>query len=489
MYTVNWCEWEDILNETFIPLIDNLDRYIICKGGRGSGKSDWAAKKLIYRCLTENYFRYILVRNQYNSIKDSSYETIKQIVYDLGLQDLFEFKVQPLEICCINGNKFIARGCDDAKKLKSIKDPTGVWYEEDIPTEADFITITSSVRTTKADYLQEIFTINPEVEGNYQDHWFWIRYFKDKPENENFSDLTTIRITRFNAETKKMEERDIDLTYTVHHSTYHDNKWIPDEFVAALMALKTQNPYYYTIYCLGHWGNKQLGGLFYKNFNVGRNTYNYQYNPNIPLHISFDFNVNPYMSCSIWQIVGKAIYLIDEIAGKSPQNSTPAVCKEFKKKYFAHRAGLFVYGDRNGKNEDTRTDKGQNDFKIIATELEIFRPTVRVPSMNPPVAMRGNFINAIFGENFDDISIFLFESSIYLKNDLLFGKEDSDGTKFKEKVKGEDGRQYEKYHHFSDTMDYMVCAAFNDSFSKFQNGPAAVVMRAGRHIPNQSSRL
>ena len=83
MYKVEWCEWNEIINETFVPLIDNKDRYIICKGGRGSSKSDATAKKLIYRCLNESYFRYILIRNVYGTIKDSSYQTIKDIIYDL----------------------------------------------------------------------------------------------------------------------------------------------------------------------------------------------------------------------------------------------------------------------------------------------------------------------------------------------------------------------------------------------------------------------
>lgn len=479
MYTVKWCDWEKIINKTFIPLVDNRDRYLIMYGGRGSSKSDFAAKKLIYRCLTEKYFRFVLIRNQYNVIKDSSYQTIKDIVHDLGLQELFEFKLQPLEICCINGNKFIARGCDDTTKLKSIKDPTGAWYEEDIPSEEDFITITTGIRTIKADYLQEIFTINPEVEGNYQEHWFWIRYFKGR-DLKSFSDLTKVKIN---------EKTTVDLTYTTHHSTYHDNKWIPNEFIAFLMDLKEKNPYYYTIYCLGHWGNKQLGGLFYKNFNVGRNTFNFNYDPSIPLHISFDFNVNPYMSCSVWQVVGKAIYLIDEIAGKSPNNSTKSICNEFKKRYFRHVGGLFVYGDRNGKNEDTRTDKGQNDFKIISQELSVFRPVERVPTMNPSVAMRGNFINDIFANQFDDISINLYENSVYLKNDLLFGKEDSDGTKLKEKVK-ENDVTYEKYHHFSDTMDYFICKAFASSYQKFQTGDNTIFnRRIGRNTKSDSLRI
>lgn len=478
MTTVKWCKWEDIINPAFIPLIENKDRYLILYGGRGSSKSNAIAKKLIYRCLSEKYFRYILVRNTYATIKDSSYQTIKDIVYELGLESLFEFKLQPLEIHCVNGNSFLARGCDDTQKLKSIKDPNGVWFEEDIPTENDFITITTSIRTLKADYLQEIFTINPEVEGNYQDHWFWKRFFKGRDEL-SYRDVTTLEIDK---DTK------VDLTYTVHHSTYKDNKWIPNEFIAFLMDLKRTNPYYWEVYCNGKWGNRILGGLFYKNFNVARNTFNWTYDPNIPLHISFDFNVKPYMSCSVWQIVGKACYLIDEFAMKTPQNSTKGVCTAFKSKYFAHKGGLFVYGDPSGRNEDTRSEKGYNDYKIIQSELSMFMPSLRVATLHPPVAMRGNFINEVFANNYGDISINLFENSVYLKNDLLFGKEASDGTKLKEKVKGEDGSTYEKYHHFSDNMDYLMCEAFKREFSDYQNGGGVTTRTPIRKSINQNNK-
>src|SRR3954462_2726147 len=118
--------WRKTINESFIPLVQNTDRYLILYGGRGSSKSIFAAKKLIWRCLKEPYFRYILYRKTYNTIKDSQFQTIKDIVYEWGLQDLFVFNISPMEIRCFNGNKFICRGGDDPKKLKSIKDPTGV---------------------------------------------------------------------------------------------------------------------------------------------------------------------------------------------------------------------------------------------------------------------------------------------------------------------------------------------------------------------------
>lgn len=456
---VEWCEWDDLVNDRFIPLIENRDRYLILYGGRGSSKSNAMAKKLIYRCLTEDYFRYILVRNQYNTIKDSSYQTIKDIIFELGLQDLFVFKLQPLEIHCLNGNMFMARGCDDTTTLKSVKDPTGIWYEEDVPTEADFITITTSIRTQKADYLQEIFTINPEVEGNYQDNWFWKRYFEGHNEL-SFTSTTTMKVS---------EDKSVDLSYTVHHSSHLDNKWLPDEFRAFLIDLKRTNPYYYTIYCLGNWGNKQLGGLFYKQFDIGRNTAKIPYNPDLPLHLAFDFNVSPYMSCSIWQMDGKRLWQIDEIAMKDPDNNTNKTCQEVIRRYYNHKSGMFIYGDATARHEDTRSEKGFDDYLIIRRELDKYNPVVRVPNSNPPVHIRGQFINTCFEHYFEGIEIIIMEDSTYLKNDLLFGKQASDGTKLKEKVKT-NGVQHEKYHHFSDGLDYIACEVFASEFANYQLG-------------------
>lgn len=476
MYTIKWCDWEDIINKAFVEYLENKDRYLILYGGRGSAKSDFTAKKLIYRCLTENYFRYLLIRNTYSSIKDSSYQTIKDIIYDLGLEDLFEFKLQPLEIHCKNGNSFLARGCDDTTRLKSIKDATGAWYEEDIPNESDFITITTSIRTQKADYLQEIFSINPEVEGHYEDHWFWQRFFKGKLD-KTFRDKTTIQIN---------QNTSVDLTYSVMHSDYTYNRWIPNEFIAFLENLKISNPYYYTIYCKGEWGNRQSGGLFYKLFNRAKSVEStISYNSNAALHISFDFNVNPYMSLTIWQIHGKVAMCIDEITTVSPDNTTMGICREFVRKYNSHASGLFIYGDPAGKHQDTRTEAGHNDYLIILQELQKFKPVLRVANVAPSIVTRGNFINTIFHNGFSDVNVLISDKCKVLINDLLFTKESSDGTKHKEKTKDkESGVSHEKYGHLSDTMDYFICEAFINEYRAYQFGSDPTISTFGKNSFN-----
>ncbi|MCA2854707.1 MAG: PBSX family phage terminase large subunit [Microcystis sp. M065S1] len=465
------------MNESFVPLVENRDRYLILWGGRGSSKSDFAAKKLIFRCLGEKYFRFILVRNQYNSIRDSQFQTLKDIIHDLGLSSLFEFKVSPMEIVCRNGNKFIARGCDDTTKLKSIKDVTGAWWEEDIVDEKDFITISSSIRTSKADYLQEIFTINPEVQGDYTQNWFWKRFFEDKPEL-SFRDSTKIIIENGQI---------VEIKYTSHHSTYKDNRWIPDQFIAFLNDLKRTNPYYYTIYCLGRWGNKVTGGQFYKLFSIAKNVTDVQYNPKLPLFLSFDFNVMPGVSCGVFQVEGKKMKMIDEVQLPTPKNTTKDVCSEIIRRYQGHDSGMIITGDPAGKHEDTRSEKGYNDFVIIREALRVFRPSLRVPAMAPPIVMRGNFINTVFENNYDGVTIEIGRNCSRMIADLLYGLEASDGTKLKQKVKDETtGVSYEKHHHFTDLLDYIVTLVFAGEFEKYKRGGRKPMISVGRN-PEKST--
>ena len=111
---VEWPRWSQIINHKFLPLVNNKDYFLLLWGGRGSSKSRFVATKLIYECLTEEHFRCVMVRKYYNSIQGSCFQNIKDIVNDLGLNELFDFTTSPLKITCKNnGNFFIGLGCDD----------------------------------------------------------------------------------------------------------------------------------------------------------------------------------------------------------------------------------------------------------------------------------------------------------------------------------------------------------------------------------------
>lgn len=120
-----------------------------------------------------------------------------------------------------------------------------------------------------------------------------------------------------------------------------------------------------------------------------------QYNPNLPIRLCADFNVDP-MAWPLAQIAenqnGLAqVYVIDEIFLRN--SNTIEACQEFKNRYPHHRAGLYLYGDATGQARHTSSNV--SDWKIIETELAHYNITKRVPSSNPAERDRVNAVNGM----------------------------------------------------------------------------------------------
>lgn len=217
----------------------------------------------------------------------------------------------------------------------------------------------------------------------------------------------------------------------------------------------------------------QAGGEIYHEFRSGVHTKPLKYIPELPLHVSFDFNVNPYMTCTVHQVVGKKAFQIDEICLTSPKNRTSFICKEIIKRYPNHAAGMFVYGDPNGVKEDTRIEKGHNDYTIIVRELKQFKPALRVFKAAPAVVMRINFINTVLVSGYQGCEISIGENCHKTIEEYQYCKEDSDGTKLKEKAHDTStGATYEKYGHISDANDYFYTWIYAREFAYYSKGGA-----------------
>ena len=461
---VEWPRWSQIINHKFLTLVNNKDYFLLLWGGRGSSKSRFVATKLIYECLTEEHFRCVMVRKYYNSIQGSCFQNIKDIVNDLGLNELFDFTTSPLKITCKNnGNFFIGLGCDDVSKIKSVSDISKLWIEEDIIDQDDFNVISSSIRTKKA-RTQILMSINPEVEeSNFEDNWMFKMFFKAKYPNElSFSGHFDI----------KLGDKPIKLSYTTHHSTYKDNRFLTDEYRASLENLKNIDEYRYEVYTLGKWGNRKAGGLFYPTFTIAKHTGSFAYDQDKPLHVAVDFNANPGNATTIWQLNGKEITCISSFFAKSDQGNTKEVATQLLQRYgHIHNSSMIIYGDASAKHEDTRQESGWNDYKILQRDLkDRFNPKFEIPEKNPGVEVRGEWINQIFANNLDDIKINIdINNAKELINDLQLTKMDSDRTKLKEKIK-KDGVSQEKTAHMNDTMDYILCKVFEKEFNAYRKG-------------------
>ncbi len=359
----------EIFGEGFEHIFTDKSRYLIEYGGRGSGKSTRAAKKLIIRCLQEPYFRQILLRKTYASIKDSQYQTIKDIITDWGLQELFEFKKAPLEIVCKNGNKFIARGLDKEDTTKSIKDPTGIWYEEaNQIKKADFMASTTSIRTTKAAYIQEIITFNPECEGDPKEFWIYKHFF------EGHNEMSFKGIKRI-----KYDGEEIEYKYSVTHSTHKDNKHLPKEYRAQLEDLRNTDPYYYDVYTLGQWGMKKIESPFMSLYDPSKHEAPVQFNPKEAVILVVDFNLDPFCVNFAHEWTdhnGDHCHIFDEISVSN--GSIPKLADEIKSRYGKYLYSFEVTGDKSGGNR-TLAKENLSYFQQLASELNISEVQFRLP--------------------------------------------------------------------------------------------------------------
>lgn len=368
-----------------VQIHNNRDRYLILYGGRGGAKSTDTAKKLVIRCLTEPYFRYILLRKTYVSIKDSQYAAIQKIVKEWGLQPLFQFVKSPLEIRCFNGNKFIARGLDKQDATKSIDEPTGIWYEEANQIgEADFIASTTSIRTPMATYLQEILTLNPECDGEYLEFWLYKKFFEGQTD-KSFKGSTTIEYANDDGTTETVES-----TYTVIHSTYKGNPYLPKDYIANLLAIRETNPHYFRVFTLGLWGNKENDSPFIITYDPEKHDGHPVRNNNEIFYFSFDFNKNP-MCCSVIQHYDGQVRVLEVI--KLANSSIYEVCEYIK----LHYGGTIkmVTGDATGKNRSALVKGNIHFYSVIMKELGLTSHQIKVPNTNPRIEANGLMVNAV----------------------------------------------------------------------------------------------
>ena len=381
---------------------------------------------------------------------------VDELLPKYDLSKFYKFNISDRELTNkVNGSKIVFRGMDDPEKIKSIQGLTRIWLEEASEfDELDFDQL--NIRIRGAENLQICLTFNPIDEM----HWLKKRFF---------------------------DRRDEDVT--VLHTTYKDNNFIDKAYVKEIEKYRLTDYNFYKVYALGEWGKLNKGGEFYKNFTPEKHIRDYSYNEDLPLHISLDENVNPYLTLTIWQVKGKLAYQIDEICLESPRNTLRDTTSEFINRYRNHRAGLFIYGDRTSKREDTKLEKGENFFTLVSKYLAQFKPSLRLPSKNPPVAMRGNFINEIFAFNTEGIELYFSSRCKNTIQDYQYLKEASDGTKLKEKEKNSrTGVVFEKYGHTSDANDYFICEVFKHEFNYFISGARKPVFKVGDNYYNESKR-
>lgn len=217
-----WRDFRATNNAHFLPLLFDQHRYLVLKGGGGSGKSIFAGRKVLERVTSEPGHRWLVCRKVARTLRESCFEQLRGQISDYYPDSGAKVNKSDMSISFANGSKILFAGLDDVEKLKSIYDITGIWIEEASELEqGDFDQLDIRLRTDFPYYLQMILTFNPISIT----HWLKKRFFDRK-----------------------------DPRATVHESTYLDNRFLTAEAITTLEAFKETDEYYYQVYCLGQWG-------------------------------------------------------------------------------------------------------------------------------------------------------------------------------------------------------------------------------------------
>lgn len=177
------------------------------------------------------------------------------------------------------------------------------------------------------------------------------------------------------------------------------------------------------------------------------------YNPMIPLCLGCDFNVG-LMCWPVMQVVKDKIYIIDEILLEPA--SVPDMVREFRNKYPAHPAEIWIYGDATGNARQAQS---------LLSEYDVMRQAFRgytsplvwnVPSKNPPVADRLNAVNNLLVTPDGVVRLQISDKCEYMIADFFETLRDQKGIK---KVNRKEDPYYRRSHG-TDGAGYLAARRF-----------------------------
>ena len=452
------------VNDHFIPLWQRPDTLkkekVFAFGGYGSSKTTDRIMEHILLCCTEKYFKCFYGREVFDDAKKEFHSSIILNIKDMGIEDQFDFSEKPngsKEIKHIGtGNVFIPFGCDDSKSMgKGWNNATHILIDE--VNEISFKSygmLLTRLRTKRGKLCFTGIFNTMDIE---EDHWLCTQLYLNEELIANDE--------KAQAEVKR-------LGIIKHYSNFPHNHFIDqEEYKQSLMDMAGNDEERAQCILNAGWGSKTTANPFYKQFRRSLHVGTCTYDHHKCLHVSFDENVNPYLPFGIFQMDGTKIYMIDEIAAKNPHNTLRWVCNEICKRYKGHESGMIIYGDATSKKDDIKVEKGKNTFTIVKEYLAEFHPRLRVNKSNPNVAMRGNFINDCLGLNYMGVFVLIGQQCPNMIADLINTAESPDGNG-KDKTKKEvDGvRGVQRWGHFSDLFDYIMCEAFRRQYDTFKMG-------------------
>lgn len=205
----------------FYPLLlDYSKRWEVYMGSAGSAKSYFITQKIIIRCCNEK-IKVLVCRRTGTTIRNTCFSLFKDLLMKWKLLPYIKIRETDFNIKFPNGSEIIFIGLDEETKLLSLNDIGCIFIEEAFEVPKPIVEQLNLRLRGNTSNQQILMAFNP-ISKN---HWLY-----DFCENNPPS----------------------SFRYT--HSTYKDNPFLNDEYIAELEELYTRNPAKARVFCDGEWG-------------------------------------------------------------------------------------------------------------------------------------------------------------------------------------------------------------------------------------------
>jgi len=351
---------EIIIPKAFKDLFNPEYRYKCYWGGRGGAKSESFGRASLILTSSQPT-RFLCTREIQNSIKDSVYKLLVDLIDGYGL---WGYRILRDAITHKNGSEYLFKGLyNNIQSIKSLQDIDRCWVEE-----AQTIS------------KQSLDILLPTIRAKDSEIWFSFNRLEE--DDAIWTELC----------------EEPDSKTLVKKVNWNDNPFFPEVLDnERLRCLKFRPDDYQTI-----WEGepeKQAGGLVVKNF-TDDNIKPIAYQRDMDLHITCDFNVDP----MCWILAHKTadkVFFFDEIVLEN--TTTYKTIEEFHSRYAGHEGKIIINGDASGDNRSVQSEYANYaqmrnrlsalGYRDIELRLRHFNPRIksRIAAWNNKVVdLKGN---------------------------------------------------------------------------------------------------
>lgn len=253
-------------------------------------------------------------------------------------------------------------------------------------------------------------------------------------------------------------------------STYHNQENLPPGYIQGLIDDYAGQEGLIDMQIYGSPFGKS-GGEFITTYSRLKHVKEFAPWTDLPVHLSFDFNLVPYITCTLWQIKFDTTInrytcrCLDEMCLENPKNDSESLCEEIITYYEPLlKNGVFYYGDYNGNTDTTVGKNLKSNYQAIENKLQKYLSNASkrvIP--NQSLEKRRRFMNKLF-KGVLPIDVEINIKCKELRADLEFCKEGPDGGKLKSEVMGKNGKKYQDRGHCLDSAEYLFTSAFDRLF-------------------------